>query len=172
MSDYPCKVGKYRLKCKYHSCGRVVYADVKSMPCSACGHGTLKYHEPKANCCICGSIIWDNADSKRKVTCGRCTSRMVESLDIVGIPPDGVSNSEDLKRFREDHGWTQALLAAKLGVSRRFVVEMEGGRKSLDTKTLEFMAHYPATPLRGGKKGYTQVVDSKHSLDTENGGLA
>lgn len=50
-----------------------------------------------------------------------------------------------LRRLRLDRGWTQAELAEELGVSRQYVVELEGGKPNLYSDRL-----FQALRLLGG----------------------
>jgi HTH-type transcriptional regulator/antitoxin HipB len=63
-----------------------------------------------------------------------------------------VRTSEDLGRFlarvREDHGLTQEELARELGVSRRYVSEIENGKPGLYTERLFQMMRLLGVRLR------------------------
>ncbi|MCX2746995.1 MULTISPECIES: helix-turn-helix domain-containing protein [unclassified Arthrobacter] len=38
-----------------------------------------------------------------------------------------------VRELREEHGWTQAELASRAGVSRSFLVDLEAGKSTVET---------------------------------------
>lgn len=56
---------------------------------------------------------------------------------------------QNLHRFREQRGWTQAELAARVGVHRVTVAALEGGRKTVSLDLLERLAR--ALRVRPGR---------------------
>jgi HTH-type transcriptional regulator / antitoxin HipB len=57
----------------------------------------------------------------------------IENWGYIRTPTD---LGKFLARAREDHGWTQQTLADELGVSRRYVSEIESGKPGLYTERL------------------------------------
>jgi HTH-type transcriptional regulator / antitoxin HipB len=72
--------------------------------------------------------------------------------DVVADPWAAVRTPEDLGRFlarvRQDHGLTQEELAQDLGVSRRYVSEIENGKPGLYTERLFQMLRLLGVRLR------------------------
>jgi HTH-type transcriptional regulator / antitoxin HipB len=68
-----------------------------------------------------------------------------------------VRTPEDLGRFlarvRKDHGLTQEALAEQLGVSRRYVSEIENGKPGLYTERLFQMLRLLGVRLRAEQVG-------------------
>jgi HTH-type transcriptional regulator / antitoxin HipB len=68
-----------------------------------------------------------------------------------------VRTPEDLGRFlarvRKDHGLTQEALAEQLGVSRRYVSEIENGKPGLYTERLFQMLRLLGVHLRAEQVG-------------------
>lgn len=79
-----------------------------------------------------------------------------------------------LREERERLGWTQARLAAFLGVSQQMIAKMENGSKPLNLKALRFLeqkrsdlASVPHAQLDFGCK---YIIDNKEDTDSKNGG--
>ena len=71
-----------RFRCNYENCGRVLFSDKnKPFKCTSCGHGTMRPALPKAYCCECGTPIYFNVNSDRKVVCDKCTAKMVDGVE-------------------------------------------------------------------------------------------
>jgi HTH-type transcriptional regulator / antitoxin HipB len=72
--------------------------------------------------------------------------------NVVADPWAAVRTPEDLGRFlarvRQDHGLTQEELAQDLGVSRRYVSEIENGKPGLYTERLFQMLRLLGVRLR------------------------
>jgi HTH-type transcriptional regulator/antitoxin HipB len=72
--------------------------------------------------------------------------------NVVADPWAAVRTPEDLGRFlarvRQDHGLTQEELALDLGVSRRYVSEIENGKPGLYTERLFQMLRLLGVRLR------------------------
>ena len=50
-----------------------------------------------------------------------------------------LSGAKELKRAREDKGWSQERLAKHLGVTRPFITQMESGIRPLTRKAIDFI---------------------------------
>ena len=84
LSKYAEKIfkKKQRFKCSYPNCKRILMSEeTMSFSCVTCGHGVMQPEEPRAHCGECGAPIYFNVDHTRDVTCGRCTSAKVESVE-------------------------------------------------------------------------------------------
>lgn len=79
-----------------------------------------------------------------------------------------------LREEREQLGWTQARLAAVLGVSQSLVAQMENGTKPLINKALEFLAkkgrNVPRVPHAQPDFGNKNAIDNKEDTGGKNGG--
>jgi len=147
-----------RMRCSDEHCRRILYREnAKPFRCTACGHGELCEQVPKAQCCICGGPIFDNVNSKCEVVCWLCVAKKVEGIGCEepgrqvefkdtrdwtwhGLKPDGrLTLGERLRKARKEKGWTQTLLAGRLGISRRSVVRMETGLSILPQNALDFI---------------------------------
>jgi HTH-type transcriptional regulator/antitoxin HipB len=75
-----------------------------------------------------------------------------ETEDVMADPWAAVRTPEDLGRFlarvRQDQGLTQEELAQDLGVSRRYVSEIENGKPGLYTERLFQMLRLLGVRLR------------------------
>ena len=60
-----------------------MFENTKPFSCTACGHGVMHPEEPKTHCCVCDAPIYFNVDPACDVTCGRCTSMQVESVNAL-----------------------------------------------------------------------------------------
>ncbi len=85
---------------------------------------------------------------------------MLRSEETEDLMPDAwaaVRTPEDLGRFlaraREDRGLTQEALAEELGVSRRYVSEIENGKPGLYTDRLFQMLRLLGVRLRAEQIG-------------------
>jgi HTH-type transcriptional regulator / antitoxin HipB len=80
--------------------------------------------------------------------------------DVMADAWAAVRTSEDLGRFlshvREDRGLTQQALADELGVSRRYVSEIENGKPGLYTERLFQMLRLLGVRLRAEQNGSTE----------------
>ncbi|WP_328978434.1 helix-turn-helix transcriptional regulator [Streptomyces canus] len=65
------------------------------------------------------------------------------------LPPEPDLNALRLKlaRLRSEHGWSYDELAARSGLARRTVIEIEQGRTVGSLKTWHALAHALGTPL-------------------------
>ncbi|MFJ6530529.1 helix-turn-helix transcriptional regulator [Streptomyces longwoodensis] len=65
------------------------------------------------------------------------------------LPPDPDLNALrlELARLRATHGWTYDELAARSGLARRTLIEIEQGRTVGTLKTWHALAHALGTPL-------------------------
>jgi transcriptional regulator with XRE-family HTH domain len=45
-----------------------------------------------------------------------------------------------LRQFRQEHGWTQVVMAEKVGIDRSYISDMERGKKNVCLPTLEVLA--------------------------------
>lgn len=80
-----------------------------------------------------------------------------DDATLAAGPGAAVHTSEDLGRFlarvRQDHGLTQEELAEDLGVSRRYVSEIENGKPGLYTERLFQMLRLLRVRLRAEQVG-------------------
>jgi ribosome-binding protein aMBF1 (putative translation factor) len=162
---------------KCDCCPRIVLKESgKSVPCTACGHGTLHEMKPKASCVICGAPQYDNLDPTRMRICDKCTMGKVDRIlaaekklktDFANTADyyekingfylqgnKGVKNA--LRHFRKIKGWSQAALGTHLGVSQQAIQKMESGKLPYGEKA----------------KGWIKEMEKKNNQPVPNYGKA
>jgi DNA-binding XRE family transcriptional regulator len=60
------------------------------------------------------------------------TSKAAEGKDILSM--------HRLRQYRQNRGWTQVVMAEKVGIDRSYISDMERGKKNVCLPTLEIMS--------------------------------
>jgi len=129
----------YELKCDY--CKQIIKTKTStSFACTACGHGRVRLRRPKKYCDTCGSPIYDNADSARRVTCGDCVQRRLFyfSNEIKEL-------GRIVREARKAKGWSQRMFALAMECSKSLVDMVEKAERKPTPKMRKFMLSVSST---------------------------